>query len=395
MNFKNREDLMKKPLRWSEKDLNQTPSIQEGISIEDERIERYIACQIVRDLIRDVFKTKENTTSSMPVQILGCYYLQLFFMFQSMKNFDARHAVAFAAARLACKVYDEKPRGGGMYLELDRLRGKNGLEGLSEKGKQEIRQQASEIEIFLLRITNFHFDISLPCDDIDVLVEKVLVKLSRSESYKKLIGDKNPETEVNHLKDQIVTSSRQFLTDAFMGLTPLRFSRRCNSLSAILFAVRYTVRKMEMKEIINIVMVLDGEDDEPDSSELEAAFTAILNVFKIKGSAEKKVKEPPPWANVHLSGASATTTTPTSAPLATAATTTTPATAPAKAPVAEDGRVDADQARKLRNESQRQLGQSQEASAQSGAPAETKAAPGEAQSQASSKNTSRDRSRSR
>lgn len=327
-----KEDLMKPPLRWSEKDLNETPSIKGGISIEDERIERYIACQIVRDLIRDVFKTKEN----MRVQTLGCYYLQLFFMFQSMKDFDARHAVAFAAARLACKVFDEKPRGGGMYLELEKLRMKNGREGLSEDEKKDIRQQASEIEIFLLRLTNFHFDIALPCDEIDALVEKALVKLSCSETYKRLVGDKSPVQEAHNLKPQIVTSSKQFLTDAFMGLAPLRFSKRCTSLSAILFALRYSVRKIPMEELIKIVLVQDGDEDELDKKTLEDAFAAILNVFKIKGSAEKKVKEPQPWANVQSSPtASATKATTSIAPspaMAPAVSTSQPVVGQASAP---------------------------------------------------------------
>jgi hypothetical protein len=198
---------------------------------------------------------------------------------------------------------------------------KNGREGLSEDEKKDIRQQASEIEIFLLRITNFQFDISLPCDEIDVLVEKVLEKLSCSETYRKLCGEKSPVQEANNLKQSIVTSSKQFLTDAFMGLVPLRFSKRYNSLSAILFAVRYTVRKMAMDELIKIVMVEDGDEDELDKKTIEAAFAAILDVFRLKGSAEKKVKEPPPWSKSQTpSIASATTTSAATAPSPTAAT---------------------------------------------------------------------------
>merc|ERR1719440_869571 len=164
---------------------------------------------MVRDLIREVYKTKES--DSQAVQILGCYYLQLFFMFQSMKNFDPRGAVAIAAARLACKMHDEKPRGGTMYMELERQRIQRGLGGLSDDEKKELRQQASEIEIFLLRLTKFETDIALPSDNIEELVKKALAELSRnSESYKRDCGDKSPTQEALALSPRIIQSPKQF-----------------------------------------------------------------------------------------------------------------------------------------------------------------------------------------
>merc|ERR1719183_1263063 len=176
---------------WSAEELKSTPSIKDGISEADEKIERYLSCQRVRDLIRDVFKSKDGDSNH--VQIVGCYYLQLFFMYQSMKNFDPKGALAIAAARLACKMYDEKPRGGTMYLELERQRIQRGQGSLSEEEKKELRQEASEIEIFLLRLTKFETDIALPCDEIDELVEKALVKLScASETFRNDCGDKSP-----------------------------------------------------------------------------------------------------------------------------------------------------------------------------------------------------------
>merc|ERR1719183_2559216 len=184
---------------WSAEELKSTPSIKDGISEADEKIERYLSCQRVRDLIRDVFKSKDGDSSH--VQILGCYYAQLFFMFQSMRNFDARGAVAIAAARLACKMYDEKPRGGTMYLELERQRIQKGQEGLTDEEKKDLRQQASEIEIFLLRLTKFETDIALPCDDIEGLANQALVMLSsKSETFKKECGDKGPVAEAKALR---------------------------------------------------------------------------------------------------------------------------------------------------------------------------------------------------
>jgi len=320
-------ELMKAPLMWTKEELeHDTPSIKDGMSEADEKIERYLACQIVRDLIRDVFKTKEPRDGDLyAVQILGCYYLQLFFMFQSMKNFDARSAVAIAAARLACKMYDEKPRGGTMYLELERQRVQRGLGGLSEDEKKELRQQASEIEIFMLRLTKFETDIALPCDEIDQLVEKALVKLScASETFRKDCGDKSPVAEANELRLPVINSAKKFLADAFLGLLPLRFSRRCASWSAILFALRYAARKIPMQELLDI-MSQASADDGIDRSMIESGFQEIISVFKAKSQAEKrKVKAPPPVASAPpaaaaLSAAAATLSSAAAQPLAPAA----------------------------------------------------------------------------
>lgn len=287
---------MKPPLMWTKEQLNDTPSIKDGMSEADEKIERYLACQTVRDLIRDVFKSKEHFGDHQryAVQILGCYYLQLFFMFQSMRNFDARGAVAMAAARLACKMYDEKPRGGTMYLELERQRNQRGLGILSDDEKKELRQQAAEIEIFLLRLTKFETDIALPIDEIDQLVEKALVKLScASETFKKECGDKSPVAEAAELRTRIINSAKKFLTDGFTGLLPLRFSRRCASWSAILFALRYAVRKIPMQELLDLMSEASA-DDGIDRTMIEHGFQEIISVFKAKSQAERKAKAPPP-----------------------------------------------------------------------------------------------------
>jgi len=288
-------DLMKPPLMWSKEQLNDTPSIKDGFTDQDEKIERYQSCVLVRDLIRDVFKSKDGDNTFLHVQILGCYYLQLFFMFQSMKNFDARGAVAIAAARLACKMYDEKPRGGTMYLELERQRVSRGEGSLSEEEKKDMRHQASEIEVFMLRLTKFETDIALPCDELDELVEKALVKLScASDTFKKECGEKSPVAEANALRPRVITSSKQFLGDGFMGLLPLRFTRRCASWSAILFALRYAVRKIPMREMS--LMMEQCADDGIDHTMIEAGFQEIISVFKAKSQAERKAKAPQPVA---------------------------------------------------------------------------------------------------
>lgn len=298
-------ELMAPPLRWTKEQLNDTPSIKDGWSEVDEKIERYLSCQIVRDLIRKTYEVKE--VASYEVQILGCYYLQLFFMFQSMRNFDARGAVAMAAARLACKIYDEKPRGGTMYNELERLRIQRGQAGLTEEEKKDLRQQASEIEIFLLRLTKFETDIALPCDDIEQLVDKALTKLSyASETFKKECGDKSPVAEANALRDRVVTSSKQFLSDGFTGLLPLRFGRRCASWSAILFALRYAVRKIPMRELVGI-MEQASAGDGIDQTMIEAGFQEIISVFKAKAQAEKKLKAPAVVASAPAAPATVTT----------------------------------------------------------------------------------------
>lgn len=291
-----KKDLMQPPLRWTKEQINDTPSIKDGFSGDDEKIERYVACQIVRELIRDVFKARrgEENCESQHVQILGCYYLQLFFMYQSMKHWDARGAVAIASARLACKMYDEKPRGVTMYLELDRQRALKGQQGMTEEEKKELRQQASEIEIYLLRLTKFETDIWLPCDEIDELVEKALVKLSStSTTFRKECEDagETPVNKASALRDRIRTGSRTFLTDGFMGLLPLRFSRRCATWSAIAFALRYTERKIPMKELTGLMVEASAEDG-IDRTMIEAGFHEIISVFRVKAQAERKANAP-------------------------------------------------------------------------------------------------------
>lgn len=294
MSAQTKEDLMKAPLRWSKEELNDTPSIKDGISEADEKIERYLACQIVRELIRDVFKSKE--VDNHHVQLLGCYYLQLFFMYQSMKNFDPRSAVALASARLACKIFDEKPRGGTMYRELEKYRLQRGQGAMTADEQEELRRQASDIEIYLLRLTKFATDIALPCDEIDQLVEKALVKLScSSDTFKKECGEKSPVAEANALRARVINSSKQFLTDGFMGVLPLKFGRRSASWSAILFALRYAVRKIPMRELLGIIESA-SEDDDINQDMIEAGFQEIISVFKAKSQAERKANATAPAA---------------------------------------------------------------------------------------------------
>merc|ERR1712224_361870 len=72
---------------------------------------------------------------------------------------------------------------------------------------------------------------------------------------------------------------------------------------------RYLVRKIEMTELMN-VLVQESDEDGIDKTTLQAGFTAILEVFKIKAAAEKKVKASvPPIQTVSNSEASATAST--------------------------------------------------------------------------------------
>lgn len=283
----NKVDLMAKPLIWTKEELNNSPSIKDGMPENEEKMERYLACEIVRSLVREVFKNKKDADATA-VQMLGCYYLQLFFMFQSMKNFDPKHAVALAAARLACKMYDEKPRGQTMYNELERQRCQRGLDGLTEEAKKELKEQASEIEIYMLRLTKFETDIALPSDDMEQHVDKALKTLSTScTSFRNTCGNKDPGLEATNLKKVVCDYSGKFLADSFQGLLPLRFSRRCATWSAILFALRFAQRKIPMPELLQTITE-SSTDDGIAQSEIEGGFQEMLAVFRAKSKADKQ-----------------------------------------------------------------------------------------------------------
>ncbi|CAE8672189.1 unnamed protein product [Polarella glacialis] len=93
-------------LRWTPEVLEKkTPSRISGISEKDERTERFIACDYARNVIRTLYTAgdKNQESESTRVQILACYYVQLFFMFRSLKQEDPK-VVAVGATFLACKV---------------------------------------------------------------------------------------------------------------------------------------------------------------------------------------------------------------------------------------------------------------------------------------------------
>lgn len=273
-------------LRWSFEEVAQdTPSRRDGVSEQAERAARFAACQFARGMVRELLcsgSRAEMDEASSRAQMLACLFVQFFFMFRSLQHEDSR-VVATAAAFLACKVGDVPRRMRDLLRTHNAQRTKAGAPELEEEQQHRLRERILQVEFLLLRIIRFDFDISLPLEEVDGLADRLLTGLTRSAPFREWAAARGqqPVSAATELRPQVARVARNFLNDAFLGLGPLLFAPRIVAAGAVVFAARYTIRKMAMP--MGELCRLFGDCDVP--GQVERASEEILKVFKLSSAS--------------------------------------------------------------------------------------------------------------
>lgn len=270
-------------LRFSPEEVAGTPSRSDGITEKVERAERFEACELARRIVRHLLSSddKELDDTRGKVQVLACYYLQLFFMSRSLRE-ESTTVVAVAAAFLACKVGDAPKR----IRDVLRAHGGARKPGEAELGEEELkvlRDRIPKVELRLLQIIRFNFDIALPLEEIDDLSERLLVKLAQSSTFVRVCGGKHPVAEANAMKPKLLQTAQSFANDSFCGFAPLLVPPRVLAAGALVVAVRYIKREITMDELYGLLEAADGSLDRP---QLERAVDEIFHVYRTKSEAQ-------------------------------------------------------------------------------------------------------------
>jgi len=274
-------------LRWPYEELASTPSRAAGVAENDERFARFVACETARDLVRNLFninteKTHEELCNK--AQVLACYYLQLFYMFQSLQQEDSR-LVAIASAFLACKVVDVPRRMRGLLRALNQQCVQRGEAEFGEEEQRRTCEQILRIEFQLVRIIRFDFDLALPLEELVGLSEHLLVALTQSGAFKSACAGKPPTEEAQSLRPELLRVAERFTHDSFMGLAPLLAPPRFIAAGALAIATRYIRREMVMSELLKLLHTADNSLNE---KEMKHVIEEILNVFRTKSARDSR-----------------------------------------------------------------------------------------------------------
>merc|ERR1712232_407573 len=250
-----------------------------------ERDGRFRACNLARDLVRGRFTDGSDQRTdevSKSAQCLACYYVQLFFMFRSMRQEDVK-VVALAAAFLACKVTDSQRRMRDLLRTNNQLRGNRGETELGEEEQRALRERIVKLEFMMLRIIRFNFDlpVRLSAEELERLSNRLLVGVAMSAAFKEQCKGQPAGEEANKLKPKLLQLTASFLLDAFMGFGPVLFAPRILAAGAFAFSVRYLRREMTFPELSKL---MEEQDASLRQTEVMAAIQEIMNVFRAKTS---------------------------------------------------------------------------------------------------------------
>lgn len=245
-------------------------------------MQRFAACDFARDVVRGLFNEREVDPSCGRVQVLACYFLQLFFMFRSLRQEDAK-VVAVAAAFLACKIVDVPRRMRDLLRTHNSLRAKAGEAELDEEEQKALRDRILKVEFLLLRIIRFDFDVELPLEQIDSLADRLLARLAMSTKFREACAGRQPVVEANALKPKLVQVAKSFMNDAFMGLGPLLVPPRVIAAGALAVAVRYVRREFDQDELHKLLEAVDRSLAQP---QVKTATDEIFNVYRTKNGLQ-------------------------------------------------------------------------------------------------------------
>jgi len=295
-------------LRWHLEELASTPSREVGVTEKAERDGRFEACNFARNVIRTLFGDERALeTTCNQAQMVACYYLQLFYMFNTLMQEDLR-LVAAASAFLACKMVDLPRKMRCLLRTLNQLRVKDGEAEVGEEEQKRMCERILGVEFMLLRIVRFDVDPTLPLEELAGLSDHFLAGLTHNAIFQRLCAGKPPVQEANALRPELLRVAERFTLDSFMGLAPLMAPPRLVAAASLAIATRFTRRQLAMRDLTLILVSADRSFNE---QELKAVIDEILNVFRTKKG--KEATSPTPAMPHTGTPSSASTVTPSAA----------------------------------------------------------------------------------
>lgn len=279
-----------------------TPSRAEGMSAEKERHERFKACKLAREIVKRLLKGEDSNPSTdrrelaQRAQDLACYYLQLFFMFiaiddgsqvnqQRQFRAESPHVVALAAVFIAIKVNEKRVLMKELLRAYDDVLRESAAE-LAEDDSRELQHSVPKVEFELLRIVNFDFDLAMPQDVIEQLVSDFIDEYKRL-GYIKL----QTKVEVDQFQAKLLGSTRNFVTNSFLGVCPLLFPPRTVAAGALSLAMQKLDRGAKVDSIReslqNSLPSLSLEDFNKSRDELLDVYRTSSEIQKMNLNKKK------------------------------------------------------------------------------------------------------------
>lgn len=290
-------------LRWTAEQLSRnTPSRRDGVSEDDERGVRFETCEYARHTVRELLRGSANTEIAEGgdihnrVQMLACFYVQLFYQFTSVLQEDAK-VVGLSAALAACKMGDIPRKMRDLLRTHNLLKTRAGEVELGEEEIKALEKRIVKTEFVILRIVVFHVDIGLPSNHLDDIMDRLLSGLTTNNLWRDLAAKegKNPMTYALDWKPCLLTVAKAFLADQFTGITPLLCPTALCAAAAATMAMRYKIRQFPKEHIFDVVLkdpqVIKEASRRGDDARalLDRAIQETLHIFKVKtGTARPK-----------------------------------------------------------------------------------------------------------
>lgn len=283
-------------LRWTAEAVSKdTPSRLAGIPEDQERAVRFETCEYARLTVRELARGAGNlehegdTAMQSRVQMLACFYVQIFYQFTSVLQEDIK-VVALAAALCACKMGDIPRKMRDLLRTHNFLRTRNGELELGDEEVKALEKRIVKTEFVILRVVCFHVDIGLPINHIDRLMDRILTGLSQNKTWTALAAKEgvSPTAFAMQKKSELVLVAKAFLADQFTGVTPLLCPTILCSASAALMAIRYKLRGISKDEIMEVLLkdpqiIREAQKGAVNVRDLlESAIQETLHIFKVK-----------------------------------------------------------------------------------------------------------------
>jgi len=283
-------------LQWTAEQLERdTPSRHDGVSEHDERSMRFKASEYARDTVRELLRGSTNAEIAeggdihSRVQLLACFYVQLFYQFTSVLQEDTK-VVGLSAAFCACKMGDIPRKMRDLLRTHNFLRARAGQVELREQEAKALEKRIVKTEFVILRVVVFHVDIGLPSNHLDRIMDRLLSGLVTNSIWIDLAAreGKNPMTYALDWKPSLVTVARAFLADQFTGITPLLCPTALCAAAAATMALRYKIRQFPKEHILELV-VRDPQVIRESSRRgydahvlLDKAIQETLHIFRVR-----------------------------------------------------------------------------------------------------------------
>jgi len=267
--MKIKENLL--PTGWK------SPSAKEGMTADDENLNRYVGCLWVDRLLRAMGEFNERTK----INACAHFYFHAFYNYRSFSMED-KGVVSLASVFLACKVL-ENPRKMRDLLKCyqnEIAKTHQGIE-LTEKEQYELREEITRIESFLLRVLSFDF--VPPVSSFDKLDDlwRMMMK-SQSMMW-------TQESDHSWQK-QIIQCARSFMCDAYRGIAVHQYTQKTLAYACLRIACFYQRNSCRSVKLL-LSRWAEIFPDRPPDEDIEKVKSDILEIFRVRKRLKDESRE--------------------------------------------------------------------------------------------------------